>query len=357
MGSCFSSSNISEPTRNQAHNLSHPVPNAGFRTMKNPSQNPQEHSQNSFKKSSSKMNDFQRNNSLTQRHKPALSEEEQRKAESLKHKQLGNSYFKNKNYLLASQEYSKAIEIYNKDSVYYSNRALCFKFLCQFDKVIIDADMSIKLMPTTYKGFQLKGVALVELGRMDFQTSDRINQGIEALHHSLDIVRTRSDKEVIKEISTKLNKAKKMKWLKEKEESKQKNTKTLAYLSSLIYKDQSLSKDQRKDQLALIEEFAHEKNNKNKISEVPEVLCCKITFEMIETPALSPSGVTYENNVIIEHINKTGDFDPCTRQPLKLPDLIKNKTLAKAVLQFQEENPWFYDSGSPDDDYRTINFN
>ena len=34
---------------------------------------------------------------------------------------------------------------------------------------------------------------------------------------------------------------------------------------------------------------------------------------MIETPALSPSGVSYENNIIIEHINKTGDFDPCTR--------------------------------------------
>jgi len=354
MGSCLSSSNASENTRNQAQNLAHPVPNAGFRTMKNPSQNSQDPS---LKKGSSRMNDFQRNNSLTQRGKPALSEEEQRKAESLKHKQLGNNYFKNKNYLLASQEYSKAIEIYNKDSVYYSNRALCFKFLCQFDKVIIDADMSIKLTPTNYKGFHLKGVALVELGRMDFRKSDRINQGIEALNHSLDIVKKQSDKEVIKEISSKLNKAKKMKWLKEKEEAKQKNTKTMAYLNSLISKDQSLSKDDKKDKLALIEEFANEKSHKNKISEVPEVLCCKITFEMIEIPALSPSGVTYENNVIIEHINKTGDFDPCTRQPLKLPDLIQNKTLTKAVLQFQEENPWCYDSGSPDEDFRTVNFN
>ena len=58
---------------------------------------------------------------------------------------------------------------------------------------------------------------------------------------------------------------------------------------------------------------------------------------MIHTPALSPSGVTYENDMLLEHLRKTGDFDPCTRQQVRAADLLKNKTLAKAILHFQNE--------------------
>ena len=58
---------------------------------------------------------------------------------------------------------------------------------------------------------------------------------------------------------------------------------------------------------------------------------------MIQTPALSPSGVTYENDTLIEHLRKTGDFDPCTRQQIRASDLIKNETLTKAIAQFQYE--------------------
>ena len=108
MGSCLSSSNASEPSRapSQPQNLAHPVPNVGFRNMKNPSQNPQDQ----YRKSASRLHDFQQN-SLPQQKKAPLTEEERRKEESLKHKQLGNNHFKNKNYLVASQEYTKAIVI------------------------------------------------------------------------------------------------------------------------------------------------------------------------------------------------------------------------------------------------------
>ncbi len=87
-----------------------------------------------------------------------------------------------------------------------------------------------------------------------------------------------ADKEIIHEISTKLNKAKKLKWLKEKQETDKKNDNTLAFLNSLINKDQSISSSQKKEKLALVKEFANEKSNIKNASEVPETLCCKITF-------------------------------------------------------------------------------
>lgn len=95
---------------------------------------------------------------------------------------------------------------------------------------------------------------------------------------ALDIVKRQADKEIIQEISVKLNKAKKLKWLKEKEQSDQKKNSTLAFLNSLVNKDQSISSSQKKEKLALIQEFTDEQNHTKSSSEVPETLCCKITF-------------------------------------------------------------------------------
>jgi len=42
--------------------------------------------------------------------------------------------------------------------------------------------MSIKLTPNNYKAFQLKGIALMELGKND-EKNDRINEGITSLNN------------------------------------------------------------------------------------------------------------------------------------------------------------------------------
>ncbi|KAI4979438.1 hypothetical protein ZWY2020_016191 [Hordeum vulgare] len=50
---------------------------------------------------------------------------------------------------------------------------------------------------------------------------------------------------------------------------------------------------------------------------VPDYLCCQITFEIFRDPVITPSGVTYERAILIEHLRKVGNFDPVTREPLK----------------------------------------
>lgn len=43
---------------------------------------------------------------------------------------------------------------------------------------------------------------------------------------------------------------------------------------------------------------------------MPDYLCCKITLDIFRDPVITPSGVTYERAVILEHIEKVNlDFD------------------------------------------------
>jgi len=113
MGCCSSVSNeVSEPRSQNPQNLQGPLPATGFRTMIRPPQNPQQETHaHPIKKSSSRIHDFQQGNSSPQQKKFVLTEEEERRERSLEHKNRGNTYFKNKNYLYASQEYSRAIVI------------------------------------------------------------------------------------------------------------------------------------------------------------------------------------------------------------------------------------------------------
>jgi STIP1 homology and U-box containing protein 1 len=47
--------------------------------------------------------------------------------------------------------------------------------------------------------------------------------------------------------------------------------------------------------------------------EVPDHFCCKITFEIMEEPYITPAGNTYEGAYLMQHIEKNGAFDPITR--------------------------------------------
>ncbi|KAJ8568682.1 hypothetical protein K7X08_028215 [Anisodus acutangulus] len=39
-------------------------------------------------------------------------------------------------------------------------------------------------------------------------------------------------------------------------------------------------------------------------TEVPDYLCCKITLDIFRDPVITPSGVTYEKAVILDHLQK-----------------------------------------------------
>ena len=48
----------------------------------------------------------------------------------------------------------------------------------------------------------------------------------------------------------------------------------------------------------------------NEDFQVPDYLCCKITLDIFRDPVIAPSGLTYEREVLLDHLEKvTFDFN------------------------------------------------
>ena len=73
---------------------------------------------------------------------------------------------------------------------------------------------------------------------------------------------------------------------------------------------------------------------------VPDFLCCKISYDIMKDPVVTPSGVTYERAVISEHLRRVGYFDPLTRAPLMESQLVPNITVREVIEDFCKHNPW-----------------
>ncbi|KAH7285834.1 hypothetical protein KP509_33G048000 [Ceratopteris richardii] len=79
-----------------------------------------------------------------------------------------------------------------------------------------------------------------------------------------------------------------------------------------------------------------------KPTEVPEFLCCKITMDLYRDPVITPSGITYERAILLDHLEKVGKFDPLTRAPLQAHELITNLAIKEAVKAYLAEHAWAY---------------
>jgi len=73
--------------------------------------------------------------------------------------------------------------------------------------------------------------------------------------------------------------------------------------------------------------------------EVPEHLQCKISFEPLIDPVITPGGLTYERSVILDHLRRGNNFEPVTREPLRADQLYPNKSIRDAVDLYAEEHP------------------
>ncbi|KAF8370613.1 hypothetical protein PRIPAC_77042 [Pristionchus pacificus] len=73
--------------------------------------------------------------------------------------------------------------------------------------------------------------------------------------------------------------------------------------------------------------------------EIPDYLCGTISFELLEDPVITPSGITYDRADMREHLQRVSHFDPVTRALLKEDQLIPNLAMREVVDNFLSENP------------------
>ncbi|ESO04622.1 hypothetical protein HELRODRAFT_123811, partial [Helobdella robusta] len=258
-------------------------------------------------------------------------------------KEKGNKFFFAKKFPEAIKCYTKAIDLNPNMAAFYTNRALCNLNLKQWTLVCQDCRIAIDLDPNKVKGYLYMGQALMEMRMYD--------ESIASLTKANDLASNQKHC-YTDEIHTLLRLAKKRKLLANEEAEYKSITELQTLLSRLL--------EEKKERFALIGLLAHLafsywliklmraemtdlfkkaeilKNNRN----IPDVMCGKISFELIRDPVITPGGITYDRRDIEEHLLKVGHFDPITRCPLSFDQLIPNAAMKEVLDKYIKDNPW-----------------
>ncbi|KAK3120857.1 hypothetical protein QOZ80_8BG0642720 [Eleusine coracana subsp. coracana] len=259
-----------------------------------------------------------------------------RQAELLK--QEGNAFFKKDRISAAIDAYTGAITLCPSVAVFWTNRALCYKKRNEWDKVEDDCRTAIRLDCQSVKAHYMLGLALVN--------KQQFTEGIKALEKSLELGRgAHPSSYMVEEIWQELSKAKYIEWESlSRGRSSQLNKLRVACREALrnYTKLGNPDADEPEEQLNELEEVFRKAAKMDTPTDVPDHLCCKITLDIFRDPVITPSGVTYERAVLLDHLQKVGKFDPLTREVLEPHQLVPNLAIKEAVHAFLNEHGWAY---------------
>ncbi|KAL6214260.1 hypothetical protein ACLB2K_013698 [Fragaria x ananassa] len=256
----------------------------------------------------------------------------------------GNSYFKKDRFAAAIDAYTEAITLCPNVPVYLTNRALCHLKRNDWTRVEEDSRKAIQLDSNCVKAHYMLGLALLQ--------KQEYPEGVKELERALDLGRGADPKGyMVEEIWQELAKAKYMEW----EEASSKRAWELQSLkeaceTALKEKHDAFQMEGFLDeagtthmrQLEALDRVFEKAAEADTASEVPDYLCCKITLDIFRDPVITPSGVTYERSVILNHLEKVGKFDPITREPVDPSQLIPNFAIKEAVEAYLKEHGWAY---------------
>ncbi|XP_061370929.1 E3 ubiquitin-protein ligase CHIP [Gastrolobium bilobum] len=258
----------------------------------------------------------------------------------------GNSYFKKDRYGAAIDAYTEAITLCPDVAVYWTNRALCHLKRNDWERLEEDSRRAIQLDSNSVKAHYMLGLALLQ--------KQEYAKGIRELEKALDLGRGANPKSyMVEQIWQELANAKYLEW----ERSSSKRSWELQSLKetceSALKEKHFLDSSQMEgfvddattyhlEQLEALERVFSKAAEDDTPTEVPDYLCCRITLDIFRDPVITPSGLTYERAVIIEHLEKVGNFDPVTREPLAPSQLAPNLAIKEAVQAFLEKHGWAY---------------
>ncbi|KAJ9697462.1 hypothetical protein PVL29_009329 [Vitis rotundifolia] len=226
----------------------------------------------------------------------------------------GNTYFNKGRFAAAIEAYTEAITLCPNVPIYWTNRALGHRKRNNWTKVEDDCRRAIQLDSNSVKAHYMLGLALLQ--------KEEYAEGVKALEKALDLGRGANPKGyMVEEIWQALAKAKYMEWEHE-------STKRSWELQTLKEACETALKEKHLFDSSELEGFLDENHRSNleqlealdrvfRIAaeadiptDVPDYLCCKITLDIFRDPVIAPSGLTYEREVLLDHLEKvTFDFN------------------------------------------------
>ncbi|CAK9803871.1 E3 ubiquitin-protein ligase CHIP [Anthophora plagiata] len=279
-------------------------------------------------------------------------------------KEQGNRLFNLHKYEDAASCYTKAIIKNPTQALYFTNRALCNLKLKRWESSCQDCRRALDIDPCLVKGHFFLGLALLEMELFD--------EAVKHLQRAVDLAKEQK-LNYGDDMTSVLRQARKRCFELREEQRIVQDIELQSYLNQLIVEDAEQSIATLKEQEAAKDadgkvegeaassEFIRKKeeieekrdtymthlndlfakvDERRRKREVPDYLCGKISFEILQEPVITPSGITYERKDIEEHLQRVGHFDPVTRVRLTQDQLIPNLAMKEVVDTFLQENEW-----------------
>uniref|UniRef100_A0A8C1W5G1 RING-type E3 ubiquitin transferase n=1 Tax=Cyprinus carpio TaxID=7962 RepID=A0A8C1W5G1_CYPCA len=271
----------------------------------------------------------------------ASSPEKSSSAQELK--EQGNRLFLSRKYQEAATCYSKAINRNPSVAVYYTNRALCYVKLQQYDKALADCKHALELDSQSVKAHFFLGQCQLEL--------ENYEEAIGNLQRAYNLAKEQR-LNFGDDIPSALRIAKKKRWNSIEEKRISQENELHAYLTKLILAEKERELDDRVKQsedsqnggeicktkskhdkyLIDMDELFSQVDEKRKKREIPDYLCGKISFELMREPCITPSGITYDRKDIEEHLQVTSQSASPAAQ-WRLFDSCMNSDISEALLR------------------------
>jgi len=284
---------------------------------------------------------------------PDLVEAENNPNSGHYYKKLGNELYQQKKYKDAIENYTKAIEINDTETIFFSNRARCYKEIGEFKKAYDDAKHAVELDDKNIKAHLICGQMLAELGKSE-PGLEKINTALNRMIKALTLCAGQGKQNFERDLNKNILRIKKLKWYKEEEIKREKKVQLLEYLKALIERDAGLTSEQKKQKYDDVVELIGNPYELFKF-EIADYMRCRLTKELMEDPVTIQSGLTYERLPLLEHLRKTGHYDPTTREPISIDYIYPNLNIKQSIESFLKENPWAFEY-QPHETYQDIKF-
>ncbi|CAG9584828.1 unnamed protein product [Danaus chrysippus] len=287
-------------------------------------------------------------------------------------KEQGNRLFSLRRFEDAMNCYTKAIIKNPSVATYFTNRALCHLKMKRWEATCQDCRRALDIDNNQVKGHFFLGQALVEL--------DCYDEAIKHLHRANDLARDQK-LNFGDDIAAQIRIARKKRWNVQEEKRISQEIELQTYLNRLINEDmqrriesikiENINEEETNSKIAKVEEecnnYSSELNNlfskmdeRRRKRDVPDYLCGKISFEILNEPVITPSGITYEKKDIEEHleviiiivrkVSLSNSIEELLMRLYRLflinyntDQLIPNFTMKEVVDAFLQDNEWALD--------------
>jgi STIP1 family protein 1 len=267
-------------------------------------------------------------------------------------KEKGNECLKKNDIEGAIQFYTMAIQEDNNQSIFYSNRAICYKNIGKMNEAMDDAQNAIEIDEKNIKAQFIMAICQL-IKAQDDMSVKMVEKGEKRLRNAHGMCRAQKKDKYESDIQKNIYLSRKLKF-KIQEIERLKNLEEF-YQTSLekITSDNSLNKTEKERKIYLLNKFI---DRDRYDYEIPEYLKCELSGKLMMNPAITKSSNTFDKDNLIEYV-KGHWKEPLSQKAMTLEDIYPNLAMKDAVETFLQKNPWAYDFKSKEDFFNNkINF-